>query len=317
MEEIEVGFPTATKTLEEKFEKFLKNYYYKDILRVIRGYPEERSLIVDFDVLDNYDFSLAEEVINNPDEAIKACEKAIRNMELPIDLPSVKINVRFQNLPSTHKFLIRELRSNNVGKLISVEGIVRKSTDVRPKLVIGAFECQVCGNIIRISQDGDKLKQPYLCDSCERKGPFNLLIDESVFIDSQKILIQESLEDLRGGEHPQQLTIYLEDDLTGKIFPGDRIEVVGILRARRNKKTTFVYPNQKAIRVITQKRHLLFLKKFGWMYSTSANLSGKKFDINFALKNADVIVRDKKGFFEDKVSRIIKLGKKRMLILRK
>ncbi|RLG54809.1 MAG: hypothetical protein DRN95_08485, partial [Candidatus Hydrothermarchaeota archaeon] len=101
MEEIEVGFPLATKTLEERFEKFLKNYYYKDILRVIRGYPEERSLIVDFDVLDNYDFSLAEEVINNPDEAIKACEKAIRNMELPIDLPSVKINVRFQNLPST------------------------------------------------------------------------------------------------------------------------------------------------------------------------------------------------------------------------
>lgn len=237
MEEIEVGFPIATKTLEERFEKFLKNYYYKDILRVIRGYPEERSLIVDFDILDNYDFSLAEEVINNPDEAIKACEKAIRNMELPIDLPSVKINVRFQNLPSTHKFLIRELRSNNVGKLISVEGIVRKSTDVRPKLVIGAFECQVCGNIIRISQDGDKLKQPYLCDSCERKGPFNLLIDESVFIDSQKILIQESLEDLRGGEHPQQLTVYLEDDLTGKIFPGDRIEVVGILRTRRNKKT--------------------------------------------------------------------------------
>lgn len=237
MEETEVGFPIATKTLEERFEKFLKNYYYKDILRVIRGYPEERSLIVDFDVLDNYDFSLAEEVINNPDEAIKACEKAIRNMELPIDLPSVKINVRFQNLPSTHKFLIRELRSNNVGKLISVEGIVRKSTDVRPKLVIGAFECQVCGNINRIPQDGDKLKQPYLCDSCERKGPFNLLIDESVFIDSQKILIQESLEDLRGGEHPQQLTVYLEDDLTGKIFPGDRIEVVGILRTRRNKKT--------------------------------------------------------------------------------
>ena len=35
MEEIEVGFPIATKTLEERFEKFLKNYYYKDILRVI------------------------------------------------------------------------------------------------------------------------------------------------------------------------------------------------------------------------------------------------------------------------------------------
>ncbi|RLF61450.1 MAG: AAA family ATPase [Thermoplasmata archaeon] len=224
-------------TLEEKFEKFFRSYYYRDILRIVRGYPQERSLVVDFDILDGYDFSLAEELIRNPDETIKSAEKAIRNLELPIDLPSININVRFQNLPSAYKYLIRDLRSEDVGKLIGVEGIVRKSTDVRPKLVVGAFECRVCGNIMRIPQDGEKLRQPYMCDSCERKGPFSLLLEESTFVDSQKILIQESLEDLRGGEHPQQLTVYLEDDLTGKIFPGDRIEIVGILRAKRNKKT--------------------------------------------------------------------------------
>lgn len=185
-------------TLEEKFEKFFRSYYYKDILRIVRGYPQERSLVVDFDILDGYDFSLAEELIRNPDETIKSAEKAIRNLELPIDLPSININVRFQNLPSTYKYLIRDLRSEDVGKLIGVEGIVRKSTDVRPKLVVGAFECRVCGNIMRIPQDGEKLRQPYMCDSCERKGPFSLLLEESTFVDSQKILIQESLEDLRG-----------------------------------------------------------------------------------------------------------------------
>ncbi|WP_345741178.1 Sua5/YciO/YrdC/YwlC family protein [Nitrosophilus kaiyonis] len=85
---------------------------------------------------------------------------------------------------------------------------------------------------------------------------------------------------------------------------------------RRAKKTTFIYPNAKAIRVIKDKHHLDFLKKFEWMYSTSANESGKKFDKNFAIKVCDIIVEDIRGFFEGKPSRLIKVGKKRKIKIR-
>jgi replicative DNA helicase Mcm len=236
---MEVGLQTlAFEDATSKFEEFFRRYYSKDILKVARGFPEERSLYVDFDDLDRYDIALADNVLNNPDFAIPAAAATLQGFHQDPDTPPLKLNPRFHNLPDTHRFMIRDLRSEDVGKLIWVDGIVRKSTDVRPKLVEGAFECQRCGNIMRIPQDGETLKEPYLCESCEKKGPFKLLVDESRFIDNQKIQVQELLETLRGGEHPKQLTITLEDDLTGKITPGDQIVITGILRAIRKKVGT-------------------------------------------------------------------------------
>ncbi len=85
---------------------------------------------------------------------------------------------------------------------------------------------------------------------------------------------------------------------------------------RKAKKTTFVYPNNKALRVVQNSPHLLFLQKFGWMYSTSANESGKHFDEDFAWRVADVIVEDARGFFEGEPSRLIKLGREKFKKLR-
>ena len=81
-------------------------------------------------------------------------------------------------------------------------------------------------------------------------------------------------------------------------------------QVRRAKKTTFIYPNGNSFRVVKDEVHLRFLKKFKWMYSTSANLSGEKFDKSWAIKQADIIVEDKKGLFEGEASKIYKIRKK-------
>jgi replicative DNA helicase Mcm len=57
-----------------------------------------------------------------------------------------------------------------------------------------------------------------------------------VFIDSQKIEIQEMPEGLRGGDQPQRISIFLEDDLCGRISPGDKITLTGILKAKQRKE---------------------------------------------------------------------------------
>ncbi len=85
---------------------------------------------------------------------------------------------------------------------------------------------------------------------------------------------------------------------------------------RRAKKTTFIYPNSKAIRVVKDEMHLRFLKKLNWCYSSSANESGKGFDLEFAKRSAEVIVEDWRGFFEGTPSKLIKLGEKRKKRLR-
>jgi replicative DNA helicase Mcm len=53
--------------------------------------------------------------------------------------------------------------------------------------------------------------------------------DQSEFVDSQKIRVQESPEGLRGGETPQSIDIDIEDDVTGKVTPGDHVTVTGVL----------------------------------------------------------------------------------------
>lgn len=81
-------------------------------------------------------------------------------------------------------------------------------------------------------------------------------------------------------------------------------------RVRRAKKTTFLYPNSLAIRVAMDDRHKSFLKQFGWMYSTSANFSKHGFDLDFALKNADEIVKNEQGFFQSFASSFWQIGRK-------
>ncbi|WP_299040817.1 Sua5/YciO/YrdC/YwlC family protein [uncultured Campylobacter sp.] len=76
---------------------------------------------------------------------------------------------------------------------------------------------------------------------------------------------------------------------------------------RRSKKTTFIYPNLKAIRVVKDHPHTKLLDKLGWAYSTSANPHKKAFDIEFAVANADIIIDTK--FTPAPASKIYKISK--------
>jgi tRNA A37 threonylcarbamoyladenosine synthetase subunit TsaC/SUA5/YrdC len=59
---------------------------------------------------------------------------------------------------------------------------------------------------------------------------------------------------------------------------------------RRQNKATFILPNDNSYRVIKDKKHLQLLDRLKWAYTTSANLSGREYDEEFAIKNADVII---------------------------
>lgn len=79
---------------------------------------------------------------------------------------------------------------------------------------------------------------------------------------------------------------------------------------RRAKKTTFIYPNHKAIRVVKDQRHLRFLSSFGWFYSSSANITKQDYESAYAQKVSDVVVLDERGLFQGKPSKIIKINTK-------
>ena len=221
-----------------KWEEFFEDAgYVSRIIAVADRYPEERSLDVLFAELNRFDTDMAIFLMRHPLNVLTAGEEAMRRL-VPPGEELAQIHLRVKGLPRDSRIQIRDLRAKHLGQFISVEGLVRKSTEVRPRVVGALFQCLRCGTILKEEQDGQNFREPLECyeeqGGCKRSASatkFKLLTETSMYLDTQKLEIQEAPEGLRGGEEPQRLTAYVEDDLTGQISPGNRVVMNGILRS--------------------------------------------------------------------------------------
>lgn len=230
------------ESLAASWQSYFEDQCKADIENVAVEYPEKRSVYIDYWDLDKADPKLAETLLHQPFKAIYNAEEALKTIEVSAE-QKLQLHFRVKNLPETQRVLIRKIRANRLGTFIAVEGLIKKITEVRPKLQVAAFQCQKCGAVIRIEQDEDILKEPPECyedqGGCGRVSSFKLSTTLSTFIDSQKIEIQENPEGLRGGAQPERISVYLEDDLVGEVAPGDRVIVNGILHSMTRHRGTF------------------------------------------------------------------------------
>jgi len=230
------------ESLVSQWQNFFEEHCKPAIETVALEYPEKRSLYVDYWDIDEADSKLAELILEQPYKAIYNAEEALRNVGSAAE-NKLRLHLRLTNLPDTNKIIIRKIRANHLGKFMAIDGLVKKRTEVRPKLLVGAFQCMKCGAVIKVEQEEDILKEPSECHEdqggCGRVSSFKLLPTLSQFIDSQKIEIQENPEGLRGGAQPERISVFLEDDLVGEIAPGDRVIVNGILHSMQRRRGTF------------------------------------------------------------------------------
>ena len=150
--------------------------------------------------------------------------------------------MRFKNLPKEkgYTLMVRDINSDYIGRLISTEGVVNKISDVLPKVYKAVFYCTRCNERTAIVQDRRSLRDPYKCNQCGR-NEFRFSENESSWIDSQKIEIQEPLEMLKGGENARKIEILVEDDFTDVVTAGDKVVVNGILRLKPPKMKETIY----------------------------------------------------------------------------
>ena len=105
------------------------------------------------------------------------------------------------------------------------------------------------------------------------------------------------------------------DTLNSFKLHGGRVPKKFKKHLRRAKGTSFVI-NNRAIRIVSTGEHHKLLKKYGWLYSTSANAQGKSFKSDFAQLHADIIIEDTRGLFEGKASNIYKINQTKLKQLR-
>ena len=222
------------ESLTASWQDFFEDKCKAEIETLATEYPEKRSLLIDYWDVDKADPKLAELLIRQPFKTLFNAEEALKLIDVSME-QKLQLHFRVKNIPESQKILIRKIRANRLGSFIAVEGLIKKITEVRPKLEVAAFQCQKCGAVIRIEQDEDILKEPSECyedqGGCGRVSSFKLSTTLSTFIDSQKIEIQENPEGLRGGAQPERISAHLEDDLVGGVAPGDRVIVNGILHS--------------------------------------------------------------------------------------
>ncbi len=216
-----------TQDLQKKFQDFIEDNYKAQVMdAAVTG---KNFIIIDFAALTKFDPELAEQVLNTPEDSVREIEIAASQLDLPKES---KIKIRLTNIPESKKLLIRNIRSEHLGKLLWVEGLVRQKSDVRPQVVNSKFECPSCGQVISVLQIDQSFREPTKC-SCGRKGKFSLLSKD--LVDAQSMLLEESPETLEGGEQPKRMNIFLKEDLVSPISdrktnPGSKVSVVGYIK---------------------------------------------------------------------------------------
>jgi len=219
----------------QRFQEFFKREKYRQKIAQL-AISGRGSLTIDFEELYGFDQSLSERLLAKPEEYLqyagKGAYEQLRIEDTEYAEKIDKVIVRVINLLGRE--VLRRLGSRQMSKLVMVEGIVVRATPVRPMVQVAAFKCKRCGTMNHVEQTGQFLKAPSICmaPDCGRDGPFEFNQEESIFIDSQDLRLQEKPEDLPPGQLPRVLAVKLVgDEIVDLARPGDHVSVVGIVRA--------------------------------------------------------------------------------------
>jgi replicative DNA helicase Mcm len=231
-----------TSRPEDVFQDFFRSYlpdeigskYRKRLAQV--AVSNGVSLVIDFDDLIAFDPALARAVTERPDDYIGYASSAA-TAQMRVEDPEYaehagRIFARFRRLPE--KRALRKIGAEDMKKLALVEGIVVRTTQVRPMILKAVFRCRKCLEIVQEEQSGDLMRGPGpTCPSCKQKTAWELLEEQCKFKNTQEARVQERPEDLPPGQLPRYLDVRLEDDIVDSARPGDRVAVTSIVRAEK------------------------------------------------------------------------------------
>ncbi|KAI8915900.1 DNA replication licensing factor MCM8 [Gorgonomyces haynaldii] len=152
--------------------------------------------------------------------------------------------VRIANCP--HSVSLKEVKSQLVGRWVTIQGTVVRVSQVKPLISKLAFTCQKCQAEQTLVLAEGKIKMPERCGrGCKSKQFLPQLNSQStVSVDYQKIRIQEKLTDdqVDSGRIPRSIEVELLEDLVDTVVPGDVVVVSGIVKLQLSEsKNTQLY----------------------------------------------------------------------------
>ncbi len=200
------------------------------------------SLVVDYIDFDSFNPDLAKHLTNKPDEMLEAFNEAALAIlrEIHHDYEKEvhdKIKVRIGNY--TVQKGLRDINADLIDRLVSVSGMVVRSSEVKPLAKKVSYRCANCGALSQSEMKGLVLKKPTKCSACGEKD-LEMDPENSIFIDFQLVRLQELPEDLPAGQLPHYVEVTVMGDLVDQCRPGDRIMLTGIIRIEQEQLSPMI-----------------------------------------------------------------------------
>lgn len=135
----------------------------------------------------------------------------------------------FYNLPLISR--VRDLKTMEIGKLLSISGTVTRTSEVRPELSLATFTCEACNSVVPNVEQIFRYSEPTQCPNpiCGNRQGWRLDIRQSTFVDWQKVRIQENSSEIPTGSMPRTMDVILRGEMVERAKAGEKCIFTGIL----------------------------------------------------------------------------------------
>ena len=237
----------AAHDASSRWRTFLEEAKESEVMTLLSRQSNFPFLSVPFHELQTFDPDFAEDVLQYPKQILSAGSKTL--MEICRERgEEIDALLRVGELPGDTRMPLREIGSSDIDKLRSVDVIVTKISEIKPRIHRAVFRCESCHAEIEVDQLNEReLKEPLKCpdaDGCglpKAQTRFDLILISSRMVNNQWIEIQEQPEYVPSGAQPRRGMVLIEGDQVNKHLPGERItaNVIPVVRSEvRNRKKT-------------------------------------------------------------------------------
>ncbi|KAK8242371.1 MCM2/3/5 family-domain-containing protein [Phyllosticta capitalensis] len=143
---------------------------------------------------------------------------------------------------------LRDLNPSDMEKLVSIKGLVIRTTPIIPDMKDAFFKCSACNHTVKVDIDRGKIAEPTKCPRpvCDQPNSMQIVHNRCGFADKQVIKLQETPDNVPDGQTPHSVSLVSYDDLVDVCKAGDRIEVTGVFKCSQVR----VNPRQRTVKNI-------------------------------------------------------------------
>jgi DNA replication licensing factor MCM7 len=147
---------------------------------------------------------------------------------------------KLETIPLIDGVSLRQIRSRALGHLVTLRGMIVRSSDVKPACTVATYTCDACGcEIYQVVSNKREFLPQRLCPSeeCRRQSKngdtLHLQTRGSKFVKFQELKLQELPSQVPMGHVPRSMSVHCRGELTRMACPGDVVTIDGVFLPQR------------------------------------------------------------------------------------